>query len=100
MEANGVKMKPLYSLKRMCEEYTIDRVISGSILKRYENVVDNEFKNREQGMKQSSKIEKDNSMFGQEVLKELGITKEESGEYVMSENQETQDQKQEDEIVL
>ena len=100
MEANGVKMKPLYALKKMCEEYTIDRVIGGSILKRYENVLDNVLKNREQGIKQSSKVEKDNSMFGQEVLEELGITKEVSGGYVMAENQETQDQKQEDEIVL
>ena len=33
METNGkvgaVKMKPLYALKKMCEEYSIDRVIGG-----------------------------------------------------------------------
>ena len=100
MEANGVKMKPLYALKKMCEEYTIDRVIGGSILKRYENVLDNVLKNREQGIEQASKAEKDNSMFGQEVLEELGITKEVSGGYVMAENKETQEQSQEDEMVL
>ena len=104
METNGkvgaVKMKPLYALKRVCEEYTIGRVICGSILKRYENVLDNVLKNREQGIEQASKAEKDNSMFGQEVLEELGITKEKSGEYVMAGKQESQEQKQEEEFVL
>ena len=35
-------------------------------------------------------------MFGQEVLEELGITKEKSGEYVMSGKQEIQEQSQDD----
>ena len=37
MEANGkvgtVKMKPFYALKRVCEEYSMDTVIGGGILK-------------------------------------------------------------------
>ncbi len=107
MEMNGkvgaVKMKPLYALKRVCEEYTIERVIFGGFIKRFETVIDNTIKNKEQELKNSQnkdEIEKDNSMFGQEVLEELGITKEKSGEYVMAGKQETPRETQEDELVL
>ena len=52
METNGkvgaVKMKPLYALKKMCEEYSIDRVIGGGLVKRYEMVIDKTIKNKEQ----------------------------------------------------
>ena len=48
METNGkvgaVKMKPLYALKKMCEEYSIDRVIGGGLVKRYEMVIDKTIK--------------------------------------------------------
>lgn len=107
MEANGkvgvVKMKPLYALKKMCEEYSIDRVIGGGLVKRYEMVIDNTIKNKEQELENSqnkAEGEIDNSMFGQEVLEELGITKEKSGEYVMAGKQENQEQKQDDELLL
>ena len=132
MEANGkigtVKMKILRALKRMFEEYTIDRIIGGSILKRSENLIDNVLKNREQGIKQSSKVEKDNltfgkeeleeiknrgqevkqssevekdnSLFGQKVVEGYGIIRKKSGEYVETKNQEIQKQSQEDEMVL
>ena len=103
MEANGkvgaVKMKPLYALKKMCEEYTIDRIIGSGLIKRCEIVIDNTIKNKEQELengKNKAEVEIDNSMFGQEVLEELGITKEKSGEYVMSGKQETQEQSQDD----
>ena len=83
METNGkvgaVKMKPLYALKKMCEEYSIDRVIGGGLVKRYEMVIDKTIKNKEQELengKNRAEVEIDNSMFGQEVLEELGITKE------------------------
>lgn len=107
MEANGkvgvVKMKPLYALKKMCEEYSIDRVIGGGLVKRYEMVIDNTIKNKEQELENNqnkAEGEIDNSMFGQEVLEELGITKEKSGEYVMAGKQENQEQKQDDELLL
>ena len=103
METNGkvgaVKMKPLYALKKMCEEYTIDRIIGSGLIKRCEIVIDNTIKNKEQELengKNKAEVEIDNSMFGQEVLEELGITKEKSGEYVMSGKQETQEQSQDD----
>lgn len=103
MESNGkvgaVKMKPLYALKKMCEEYTIDRIIGSGLIKRCEIVIDNTIKNKEQELengKNKAEVEIDNSMFGQEVLEELGITKEKSGEYVMSGKQETQEQSQDD----
>ena len=42
MEANGkvgtVKMKPFYALKRVCEEYSMDTVIGGGILKRFQAI--------------------------------------------------------------
>ena len=107
VEVNGkvgaVKMKPLYAQKRVCEEYTIDRVIGGGLIKRFETVIDNTIKNKEQELKNGQnkdEMEKDNSMFGQEVLEELGITKEKSGEYVMAGKQETPREIQEDELVL
>ena len=103
METNGkvgaVKMKPLYALKKMCEEYSIDRVIGGGLVKRHEMVIDKTIKNKEQELengKNRAEVEIDNSMFGQEVLEELGITKEKSGEYVMSGKQEIQEQSQDD----
>lgn len=107
METNGkvgaVKMKPLYALKKMCEEYSIDRVIGGGLIKRCEMVIDKTIKNKEQELENGqnkAEMEKDNSMFGQEVLEELGITKEKSGEYVMAGKQETPRETQEDELVL
>ena len=107
METNGkvgtVKMKPLYALKKMCEEYSIDRVIGGGLIKRCEMVIDKTIKNKEQELENGQNktgVEIDNSMFGQEVLEELGITKEKSGEYVMAGKQESQEQKQEEEFVL
>ena len=69
------------------------------MIKRFETVIDNTIKNKEQELKNGQnkdEMEKDNSMFGQEVLEELGITKEKSGEYVMSGKQETQEQSQDD----
>ena len=71
METNGkvgaVKMKPLYALKKMCEEYSIDRVIGGGLVKRYEMVIDKTIKNKEQELengKNRAEVEIDNSMFG------------------------------------
>ena len=69
------------------------------LVKRYEMVIDKTIKNKEQELengKNRAEVEIDNSMFGQEVLEELGITKEKSGEYVMSGKQETQEQSQDD----
>ena len=107
MEANGkigaVSMKILRTLKGMCEENTIYRVICGGLIRRCEIVIDNAIRNRQKKLENGqdkAEMEKDNSMFGQEVLEELGITKEVSGGYVMAENKETQEQSQEDEMVL
>lgn len=87
MEASGkvgvVKMKPFYALKKACEEYPLGRLIGGGILKRYQTII-----NKKQLEKQEEKTniddisKEDNSMFGHEILEELGIEQNESGEYV------------------
>ena len=60
METNGkvgaVKMKPLYALKKMCEEYSIDRVIGGGLVKRYEMVIDKTIKNKEQELENGKNV--------------------------------------------
>lgn len=96
MEANGkvgtVKMKPFYALKRVCEEYSMDTVIGGGILKRFQAISNKAIKdktqNKQQGKEQSIN---DNSMFGVEVLQEMGIQREQSGEYVMNDNSKKQE---------
>ena len=74
-----VKMKPLYALKRVCEGYSIERVIGGDILKRFQSLTDKAVENRinEKQQKNIMKTyQKDNAMFGVEVLEELGLTQE------------------------
>lgn len=78
----AVKMKPLYALKKACEEYPLGRLIGGGILKRFQTIV-----NKKQLEKQEEKTNKnikigDNSMFGHEILQELGIEQKSNGEYV------------------
>ena len=99
MEANGkvgtVKMKPFYALKRVCEEYSMDTVIGGGILKRFQAISNKAIKDKTQNKQQGKEQNiNDNSMFGVEVLQEMGIQREQSGEYVMNDNskkQETQE---------
>ena len=96
MEANGkvgtVKMKPFYALKRVCEEYSMDTVIGGGILKRFQAIsnkaIKDKIQNKQQGKEQNIN---DNSMFGVEVLQEMGIQREQSGEYVMNNNSKKQE---------
>ena len=96
MEANGkvgtVKMKPFYALKRVCEEYSKDTVIGGGILKRFQAIsnkaIKDKMQNKQQGKEQNIN---DNSMFGVEVLQEMGIQREQSGEYVMNDNSKKQE---------
>ena len=44
METDGkvgtVKMKPLYALKRACEGYSMEKVIGGGILRRFQSIAD------------------------------------------------------------
>lgn len=64
MEANGkvgtVKMKPFYALKRVCEEYSMDTVIGGGILKRFQAISNKAIKdktqNKQQGKEQNIMI--------------------------------------------
>lgn len=96
MEANGkvgtVKMKPFYALKRVCEEYSMDTVIGVGILKRFQAIsnkaIKDKMQNKQQGKEQNIN---DNSMFGVEVLQEMGIQREQSGEYVMNDNSKKQE---------
>lgn len=96
MEANGkvgtVKMKPFYALKRVCEEYSMDTVIGGGILKRFQAIsnkaIKDKIQNKQQGKEQNIN---DNSMFSVEVLQEMGIQREQSGEYVMNDNSKKQE---------
>ncbi|CDE91202.1 unknown [Clostridium sp. CAG:389] len=96
MEANGkvgtVKMKPFYALKRVCEEYSMDTVIDGGILERFRAIsnkaIKDKIQNKQQGKEQNIN---DNSMFGVEVLQEMGIQREQSGEYVMNDNSKKQE---------
>ena len=91
MEANGkvgtVKMKPFYALKRVCEEYSMDTVIGGGILKRFQAISNKAIKDKTQKEQNIN----DNSMFGVEVLQEMGIQREQSGEYVMNDNSKKQE---------
>ena len=96
MEANGkvgtVKMKPFYALKRVCEEYSMDTVIGGGILKRFQAISNKAIKDKTQNKQQGKEQNiNDNSMFGVEVLQEMGIKREQSGEYVMNENSKKQE---------
>lgn len=100
METNGkvgtVKMKPFYALKRVCEEYSMDTVIGGGILKRFQIIANKAIKDKTQGKEQTEeKNTNDNSMFGVEVLQEMGIQREQSGEYVMNDNSTKQEQTEE-----
>ncbi len=96
MEANGkigtVKMKLFYALKRVCEEYSMYTVIDGGILERfraiYNKAIKDKIQNKQQGKEQNIN---DNSMFGVEVLQEMGIQREQSGEYVMNDNSKKQE---------
>ena len=96
MEANGkvgtVKMKLFYALKRVCEEYSMNTVIDGGILERfraiYNKAIKDKIQNKQQGKEQNIN---DNSMFGVEVLQEMGIQREQSGEYVMNDNSKKQE---------
>ena len=83
MEADGkvgtVKMKPLYALKRACEGYSMEKIIGGGILKRFQIIADraiNEKIEEKQKKSETKSYEKDNAMFGIEVLEELGLTQE------------------------
>lgn len=100
-ESTGkVKKKLLRRLKDNCE-ILINRLIN--IMKREEMIFDDAMKSKQQELENGQNktgLEIDNSMFGQEVLEELGITKEKSGEYVMAGKQENQEQKQDDELLL
>ncbi|MFQ9263747.1 MAG: hypothetical protein ACLR44_01460 [Clostridia bacterium] len=96
MEANGkvgtVKMKPFYALKRVCEEYSMDTVIGGGILKRFQAISNKAIKDKTQNKQQGKEQNiNDNSMFGVEVLQEMGIQREQSGEYVMNDNSKKQE---------
>ena len=96
MEANGkvgtVKMKPFYALKRVCEEYSMDTVIGGGILKRLQAISNKAIKDKTQNKQQGKEQNiNDNSMFGVEVLQEMGIQREQSGEYVMNDNSKKQE---------
>ena len=96
MEANGkvgtVKMKPFYALKRVCEEYAMDTVIGGGILKRFQAISNKAIKDKTQNKQQGKEQNiNDNSMFGVEVLQEMGIQREQSGEYVMNDNSKKQE---------
>ncbi len=96
MEANGkvgtVKMKLFYALKRVCEEYSMNTVIDGEILERFRAIsnkaIKDKIQNKQQGKEQNIN---DNSMFGVEVLQEMGIQREQSGEYVMNDNSKKQE---------
>ena len=96
METNGkvgtVKMKPFYALKRVCEEYSMDTVIGGGILKRFQAISNKAIKDKTQNKQQGKEQNiNDNSMFGVEVLQEMGIQREQSGEYVMNDNSKKQE---------
>ena len=96
MEANGkvgtVKMKPFYALKRVCEEYSMDTVIGGGILKRFQAISNKAIKDKTQNKQQGKEQNiNDNSMFGVEVLQEMGIQREQSGEYVMNDKSKKQE---------
>lgn len=96
MEANEkvgtVKMKPFYALKRVCEEYSMDTVIGGGILKRFQAISNKAIKDKTQNKQQGKEQNiNDNSMFGVEVLQEMGIQREQSGEYVMNDNSKKQE---------
>ena len=96
MEANGkvgtVKMKPFYALKRVCEEYSMDTVIGGGILKRFQAISNKAIKDKTQNKQQGKEQNiNDNSMYGVEVLQEMGIQREQSGEYVMNDNSKKQE---------
>ena len=96
MEANGkvgtVKMKLFYALKRVCEEYSMNTVIDGEILERFRAIsnkaIKDKIQNKQQGKEQNIN---DKSMFGVEVLQEMGIQREQSGEYVMNDNSKKQE---------
>ena len=83
METDGkvgtVKMKPLYALKRACEGYSMEKVRGGGILRRFQSIADraiNEKIEEKQRNTETKSYEKDNAMFGIEVLEELGLTQE------------------------
>lgn len=87
-----IKMKPFYALKRVCGEYSMDTVIGGGILKRFEAIANKAIKDKTQNKQQvEEQNTNDNSMFGVEVLQEMGIQREESGEYVMNDNSKRQE---------
>ena len=73
MEESGkvgtVKMKAFYALKGICENYPTGTLIGG-ILARYEDLVNKRQKEKQEN--QTIEI-KETSMFGYEVLEQLGI---------------------------
>ncbi len=84
-----VRMKPFYALKRINEEYSMTTIIGGGILKRFQTIVDKNIKNKDiQNEAETETKENDNSLFGKEILEELGIKQEKSGEYIQEETEE------------
>lgn len=80
MEADGkvgtVKMKPLYAIKRACEEYSMEKIIGGGILRRFQMITNRAVKEKIEEKQENvdkKSYPKDNAMFGIEVLEELGI---------------------------
>ena len=85
----SVKMKALDRLKKINDKYSTAKIIRGGVLKSFEFKTNNEVKKHEIKEEMLNPSEANNSMFGKDVLDEYGIKKEESGEYVMS-NQTTE----------
>lgn len=71
-----VKMKPLYAIKRACEEYSMEKIIGGGILRRFQMITNRAVKEKIEEKQENvdkKSYQKDNAMFGIEVLEELGI---------------------------
>ena len=93
-----VKMKLFYALKRLCDEYSLGRLIGG-VLSRFHRIL--------QQIMQKSKEEKTETLntgkegrplFGIDVLKDMGIGQNASGEYVNVKDEEEQEYDDEDEL--
>lgn len=87
-----VRRKPFDVLKEMCDGNMISKLIHGGLVNKFNANVNEVMleKIREDEEKNKNEIEKkDNSMFGQEFLREMGILQNSNGEYYIQENHET-----------